>query len=226
MAGPEVVTAKIVLNGRIIGFRQFKKNYFCPVSFNLQTFQMKKLLGLIVIFQLVFLSLVAQNGYPAIDKSPMDMAYFPVGYPVLKIQDKATDPVVARVIYSRPSRGGRAIFNGLVKNGEVWRLGANEATEIQFFQTVHIDGKKIRSGRYTLYAIVKDNAWTIIFNKENDTWGSFKYDTKKDVLRTDVNTQKTDALVENLSMVFEKTATGCNLNIAWENTKVSLPITF
>ncbi len=187
---------------------------------------MKKLLGLIVIFQFVFLSLIAQNSYPAIDKSPMDMSYFPVGYPVLKIQDKATDPLVARLIYSRPSRGGRAIFGGLVKNGDVWRLGANEATEIQFYKTVHVDGKKIKSGRYTLYAIVKDNAWTIIFNKENDTWGSFKYDIKKDLLRTEVPTQKIDTLVENLSMMFEKIATGCNLNIAWENTKISLPITF
>lgn len=187
---------------------------------------MKKLLGLIMIFQLVFINLMAQNGFPAIDKSPMDMAYFPVGYPVLKIQDKATDPLIARVIYSRPSRAGRTIFGGLVKNGEVWRLGANEATEIQFFQTVHIDGKKIKAGRYSLYAIVKDNAWTIILNKETDTWGSFKYDLKKDLLRVEVNTQKTDGLLENLSMIFEKTDTGCNLNIAWENTKVSLPVSF
>lgn len=187
---------------------------------------MKKLLGLIVIFQLVFISLMAQNGFSAIDKSPMDMAYFPSGYPVLKIQDKATDPLVARVIYSRPSRSGRAIFGGLVKNGEVWRLGANEATELQFFQTVHIDGKKVKAGRYTLYALVKENTWTIILNKETDTWGSFKYDIKKDILRTDLTTQKVDAMVENLSMAFEKTSTGCNLNIAWENTRVSLPITF
>lgn len=217
---------KNVLSGAGIIAGHYKKNYFCRVPLNLQTFQMKKLLGLILIFQLVFISLMAQNGFPAIDKSPMDMAYFPVGYPVLKIQDKATEPLVARVVYSRPSRGGRPIFGGLVKNGDVWRLGANEATEIQFFQSVHIDGKKIKAGRYTLYAIVKDNTWTLIFNKENDTWGSFKYDMKKDVLRTEVSTQKIETMVENLSMIFEKTGTGCNLNIAWENTKVSLPITF
>ena len=51
-------------------------------------------------------------------------------------------------------------------------------------------------------------------------------DVKKDVIRTDVTMQKTDALVESMSMYFEKTAVGCNLNIAWENTKVSLPIVF
>ncbi|MBD0333372.1 MAG: DUF2911 domain-containing protein, partial [Chitinophagaceae bacterium] len=31
--------------------------------------------------------------FPDLDKSPMDMAYFPNGYPVAKIQGKATEPV-------------------------------------------------------------------------------------------------------------------------------------
>ncbi len=30
---------------------------------------------------------------PALDKSPMDMSYYPAGYPLLKIQDKITDPL-------------------------------------------------------------------------------------------------------------------------------------
>jgi hypothetical protein len=91
---------------------------------------------------------------------------------------------------------------------------------------VKIGGKKIKSGRYTLYAIVNDNSWTMILNKETDTWGSFKYNIKKDVVRTDVTVQKTDALVENMSMYFEKTTLGCNLVIAWENTRVALPVVF
>lgn len=186
---------------------------------------MKKIIMLIVIFQMTFLCLLAQtNNFPPVDKSPMDMSYYPANYPVLKIQDKITEPLAARVIYSRPQRGGRTIFGGLVKNGEVWRLGANEATEIEFFKTVKIAGKKIKPGRYTLYAIVNDSGWTIIVNKETDTWGSFKYDIKKDVVRTDVTLQKTETTVENFSMMFEKTAIGFNLVIAWENTRVALPI--
>jgi hypothetical protein len=187
---------------------------------------MKKLFGLLIVFQFVFISLMAQNNWPPLDKSPMDMSYYPVNFPVLKIQDKITEPLVARVIYSRPQKSGRTIFGGLVKNGEVWRVGANEATELEFFKTVHIDGKKVRSGRYTLYAIVGDATWTLIINKETNTWGSFKYDSKKDLLRIEVPVQKIEATVENLSMMFEKTTAGCNLNIAWDNSKVSLPITF
>ena len=154
------------------------------------------------------------------------MSYYPNNYPVLKIQDKVTEPLVARIIYSRPQKISRAIFGGLVKYGEVWRMGANEATEIEFYKDVRISGKKINKGRYTIYALVNENVWTMILNKDTDTWGAFRYDAKKDLLRTDVPVQKTDALVESLAMMFEKTTGGCNLIIAWENTKVSFPISF
>ena len=55
----------------------------------------------------------AQSGFPPLDKSPMDMNYYPVNYPILKIQDKATDPLIARVIYGRPQKDGRNIFGEL-----------------------------------------------------------------------------------------------------------------
>lgn len=187
---------------------------------------MKKLFIIIIIVS-VSTALRAQTGsMPPLDKSPMDMSYYPANYPVQKIQDKITEPLVARVIYSRPQKSGRVIFGGLVKFGEVWRMGANEATEIEIYKHVRIGGKKIRQGRYTLYAIVNESSWTIIINKETDTWGSFKYDIKKDLARVEAPVQKTDAVIESLAMMFEKTNTGCNLIIAWDNTKVSLPVTF
>ena len=153
------------------------------------------------------------------------MSYYPVNYPVLKIQDKITEPLAARVVYSRPKKEGRAIFGGLVEYGKVWRLGANEATEIEFFQKVSIAGKKISKGRYTLYAIVNENSWTFIINKETDTWGSFKYSAEKDVVRADVPVEKITEPVESLAMVFEKSGTNINLVVAWENVKVALSIT-
>jgi len=162
---------------------------------------------------------------PEVDKSPMDVSYYPNNYPILKIQNKATEPLVARILYSRPQKQGRKIFGELVEYGKVWRLGANEATEIELYKDVKIGGKKVSKGRYTLYAIVSENVWTLILNKDTDTWGAFKYDSKKDVLRTDVPVQKTDEVVESMSMLFEKSATGISLIIAWEQVKVALPIT-
>jgi hypothetical protein len=177
-----------------------------------------------LLFSFLF-SFSQSNKLPEVDKSPMDVSYYPNNYPILKIQNKATEPLVARILYSRPQKQGRKVFGELVEYGKVWRLGANEATEIEFYKDVKIGGKKVAKGRYTLYAIVSENVWTMILNKDTDTWGAFKYDSKKDVLRTDVTVQKTNEVVENMSMFFEKSTNGISLIIAWEQMKATLPIT-
>jgi hypothetical protein len=159
-----------------------------------------------------------------LDKSPMDMVYFPDDYPVLKIKDKAREAPVARVIYSRPQKADRVVFGDLIEYGKVWRLGANEATEIEFYKDVKIDGKRVPKGKYTLYAIVNPSQWTMIVNKDTDTWGSFKYDEKKDLLRVNVPAQKEQQPVEAFTMYFEKTPTGAALQMAWDDVKATLPI--
>lgn len=162
--------------------------------------------------------------FPALDKSPLDIAYFPADYPVLKIQNKITQPPLARIIYSRPQTDGRVIFGELVEYNKVWRLGANESTEIEFFKDATIAGKKLAKGRYTLYAIPTPEKWTIIFNKDTDSWGAFIYDEKKDVLRTEVTVQPLSTQVDAFSMNFIKSEKGTDLVIAWEKASVSLPI--
>jgi hypothetical protein len=185
---------------------------------------MKRLAFVVFLIVTIVMCNAQNNDLPALDKSPMDMSYYPNNYPVLKIQDKATEPALARVIYSRPQKNGRIIFGDLVEYGKVWRLGANEATEIEFYKDVKIDGKKIAKGRYTLYAIPNEDNWTIILNKDVDTWGAFKYDSQKDVLRTTVPIQKLNEPVEALAITFEKAESGCDLVFAWDNVKTSLPI--
>ena len=169
---------------------------------------------------------VGQTKFPPVDKSPLDISYYPNGYPVLKIQDKATEPLIARVIYSRPQKNGRVIFGDLLEYGKIWRLGANEATEIEFFQNVRIGGVKIKKGRYTLYCIPYAEKWTMILNSEVDTWGAFKYDATKDVTRLDIPVQQQPEMLENFVMTFEKSGNGASLLIAWDVTKVILPIVF
>lgn len=161
---------------------------------------------------------------PPLDKSPMDMSFYPNNYPLLKIQDKATAPLAAKLTYSRPLKNNRVIFGDLIEYGKVWRLGANEATEIEFYQNVKINKTRVKKGRYTLYAIPAADKWTFIVNKELDTWGSFKYDAAKDILRMDVPVQKQTDTTEAFSMYFDKAADGYTLNTIWENVKVSLPI--
>ena len=184
---------------------------------------MKKILFLTVVL-FTILNGYAQTKMPAIDKSPMDMAYYPANYPVLKIQDKLTEPLVARVIYSRPQKNNRKIFGELIEFNKVWRLGANEATEIEFFQNVKVGDTRIKKGRYTLYAIPSATEWTVIINKENDTWGSFKYDEKKDVARIKLPVQKQTVVAENFVMTFSKADPGFVLSMSWDDSLVSMPI--
>jgi hypothetical protein len=165
------------------------------------------------------------SNLPPPDKSPMDMSYYPANYPILKIQDKATEPLILRLIYSRPQVNGRKVFGDLQEYGKVWRLGANEATEIEFFKDVKINGKKIRKGRYTLYAIPFEDKWTMIVNTETDIWGSFRYDGSKDVVRMDVPVMKNDS-TEFMTIVFDKSSSGANMTVYWDDVKVSLPIVF
>lgn len=164
--------------------------------------------------------------FPPLDKSPMDMIYFPVNYPVLKIQEKINTPPLARLIYSRPQKEGRDIFGGLISYDKVWRLGANEATEIEFFRDVMVKETRLPKGRYTLYAIPTPTQWTVIFNKETDLWGAFKYDEKSDALRISLPVQQNKVPVEALSMNFFATSTGADLAMAWDEVTVVLPITF
>jgi hypothetical protein len=173
---------------------------------------------------LISLAAIAQSRFPQLDKSPMDMSYYPANYPILKIQDKASDPLIARVIYSRPQRNGRDVFGELLEYNKVWRLGANEATEIEFYKDVSIANKWVPKGRYTLYAIPTPDKWTIILNKETDIWGAFKYDSGKDLIREDVPVQKLTDPLEAFSIVFEKATAGFVMTAAWENAAVSLPI--
>jgi hypothetical protein len=166
----------------------------------------------------------AQSPPTTPDNSPLDISYYPVDYPVLKIEDKMSEPLIARVVYSRPQKRGRKLFGDLVSYGEVWRLGANEATEIEFFQDIKIDGKPVKKGRYTLYALVNEDKWTLILNKETDTWGAFRYDTSKDVLRTTVPVEKKSDITEAFSILFRKAGKGADLIISWDDVLVRLPI--
>ena len=181
--------------------------------------------ALLVVFALLSLYTNAQNNsqFPPLDKSPMDMSYYPVNYPILKIQGKVIEPLVMRVIYSRPNRNGRRVFGGLQEYGEVWRLGANEATEIEFFKNVKINNKVVKKGRYSLFAIPYPDKWTLIINKDTDVWGSFNYNREHDILRVDVQVKKND-MDETMAIFFEKVSGGANLNIMWEDVSVTLPI--
>jgi hypothetical protein len=165
----------------------------------------------------------AANTGSTLDKSPLDVIYFPDEYPKLKMIGSIKTPPVFRIYYSRPQRSGRKIFGGVVKYGEHWRLGANEATEIEFFEDVTIQQTKVRKGRYMLYCIPQPTEWTLIINSDLYSWG-LKIDPAKDIFKFTVPIIKADKPIEDFTMETTKTSEGANLWIGWDDTRVVLPI--
>ncbi|RZL30173.1 MAG: DUF2911 domain-containing protein, partial [Pedobacter sp.] len=146
---------------------------------------MKKI-SLCLLLALFVFGAKAQNAavkFANIDASPLDVLYYPLN--VVKAKDNST-PVI-KVVYSRPAKKGREVFGVLEQFDKVWRLGANENTEITFYKAVTIGTKKIKAGTYSLFAIPSKDKWTIIVNKQINKWGAFSYDQSKDVVRTDVS---------------------------------------
>lgn len=168
----------------------------------------------------------------SLDKSPMDMSYFPDDYPKQKmVTPNMADPV-ARVIYSRPQKKGRIIFadssageNVIQFYGQEWRLGANEATEIEFFKPVIINKQKILPGRYIIYCIPYPDKWKLIINGNLYSWG-LHIDKAKDLAEIDLPVLKNNVQIEYFTMLFQNSTYGCELIMAWGDIKVVLPINF
>jgi hypothetical protein len=128
-----------------------------------------------------------------------------------------------KVTYGRPYKKGRVIFGGLQKYGEVWRCGADEATEITFAKDATFAGKTVKAGTYTLWVIPNEKQWTIILNSDTKFWGTQHEQHKgKDFLHVDVPVQNLDNVVEQLTIRFP----GTNMIIEWDKTRVAIPYFF
>lgn len=162
-----------------------------------------------------------------IDISIMDMAHYPAksAYTNYLESDERLTKSLIQVSYGRPLKRGRNIFGDLIHFGEVWRMGANEATEIEFYSDVSIGNVNVPRGHYAMFAEVNADSWNIILSKDYPIWGSHDRNTDKDVATIKVPVSKTNDIVEALSIIFEDQEDGIiNMVIAWDRTKVVVPI--
>jgi hypothetical protein len=129
------------------------------------------------------------------------------------------------IIYSRPGMKGRKIFGGLEAFGEVWRVGANNATTITFSTPVKFGDKDVPAGKYALFAKLGQEEWTVILSSANNQWGSYRYDPKDDVARVTARAAnlgfEVETLLIDINHIRDESAA---LNIVWESTAVSVPI--
>lgn len=129
-----------------------------------------------------------------------------------------------KIVYGQPKKKGREIFGGLVPYGQVWRTGADEATEITFAKDATFGGKSVKAGTYTLFTIPTATDWTFILNGKLGQWGAYDYEKNKgeDVLSVTVPSTKTKNPVEILTI----TAPKGKVVVEWDQTHVEVPVTF
>ena len=167
----------------------------------------------ILIITLISSTELTAQKFKSLDKSPMDMATFPISY---KISDK-----IVKVIYSRPQLNGRDLVK-LAPPEKIWRTGANEAVEITFYKDVIFGGKALNAGTYSLFTIPSlDGDWTVIINSARNVWGSYYYKQDQDVIRVSGKTSTIEENIEAFSMMFDKDMT---LKMGWGKTIVSVTI--
>lgn len=127
--------------------------------------------------------------------------------------------------YSSPRMKGRKIFGELVPFGEVWRTGANEATTLVTSSDIVAGGKAVPAGSYTIFTVPAADKWTLIINKKTGEWGiPYKYESDE-LARVDMKVSKLPSPVENFKISYEKSGSGCTLQIDWETTRASVAIT-
>ncbi len=169
-----------------------------------------------------------QDLHPSRRPSPMGMARITV------------DDTYIRIIYSRPYKRGRDNIFGtaesevLVPFGEVWRTGANEATEITLTGDVEVAGQPLAAGTYSLFTVPGPERWSVHFNsalglngnaRRNPETGRFEAIElgPTDVLVVGAEVGALEEEVAQLTIAFEEAEDGANMCLRWISTQVCLP---
>jgi DUF2911 family protein len=126
--------------------------------------------------------------------------------------------------YSSPRMKGRKIYGELVPLGQVWRTGANEATTFVASSDITVGGKAVPACNYTIFTVPNADKWMLIINKKTGEWGiPYKYESDE-LARVDMKVSKLPSPVENFTIGYEKSGSGCTMNIDWETTRASVDI--
>ena len=127
--------------------------------------------------------------------------------------------------YSQPSVKGRTIGKDVEpKQGLVWRAGANEATTFEVSKDVKVEGQPLPKGKYAFFTLWnKDDSWTLIFNKEANTWGAYDYEKNKgkDALKVNVKPATASPAAEKLTYTIAKDG---KVSLMWSDVAVNFTV--
>jgi hypothetical protein len=144
--------------------------------------------------------------------------------PAAQAQCKFADGKTIKTDYSSPRVKGRKIFGGLVPYGEVWRVGATEATTFVTDANVNVGGKDVPAGSYTLFTVPSADKWTLIISKKTGEWGVPYPGEGDDFTRTDMKVSSLPSPVENLTISFDPAGATCTMHVDWESTRATVDI--
>lgn len=139
------------------------------------------------------------------------------------ISSMTVDGAYIKVVYGMPQKRDRDIFGVLVPFNQVWRTGADEATEITFTKDMIFGGVEVPAGHYALFSIPTETEWTIILNNGLGQWGAFRYNEELDFARFTVPTQNLDEVWEGFRILLVNTDGNLTLEMKWDKTGVSIP---
>lgn len=95
------------------------------------------------------------------------------------------------VDYSRPLARGRVLLGGIIPYDQVWRTGANAATQFSTSAPITLAGISLPAGKYTLWTVPRTKGVDLIVNKQTGQWGTGynpAYDVGKSAMETETLT--------------------------------------
>lgn len=144
----------------------------------------------------------------------------------LEIVTVKYESTYVKVTYGRPHKKGRNIFGELVPFGEIWRTGANEATEITLTKDVMINKRRLKAGTYTVFTLPQKDKWKVIFNSDLGQWGAYNYNPAKNVLEIDAAVSELDLTYEPFTIELQLEKNEANFLMMWDKTQASFTIGF
>ncbi len=142
--------------------------------------------------------------------------------PMAVAQTTLDDGTYVKVVYNQPHRRGREIFGGLVPYGQLWRTGANEATELTTTGDLKLGDATLPAGTYALFTVPGPETWTVVVNAGLGQWGAYNYDQSRDVVRFEVPvSMMPDQAYEAFTISFEVDG---HLALRWDRTEVRIPL--
>lgn len=126
------------------------------------------------------------------------------------------------IVYSRPMRRGRVIFGGVVPWDQVWRTGANAATQLTTSRELVFGSTVVPAGKYTLWTLPTPTGAQLIINSQTGQWGT-DYEAKHDFARLPLTTTMLPSPVEKFTITVDPAGSGGVLRMAWGDRAYSIP---